>query len=342
MNKKWLCLIDIGYWGIIIYTMFSGVIKDVNTEEINKAINSVITGGFSANEILRVSFIVIGILFLLFIFSIIANIEITAIYFGIKIAIKKHKKDKLEKIDFKNDGYYKEKIPEYSPAVLSYVDDFTLDKKDIVATLLSLELKKKIKIKDKLEVIDDTYDGLTDNEKYIFKKAKNNDLKNVNMEEFKQVVAKEAKDKGLIEEKSVVKSRVDRLLWSSVGISVALMVIVFAFLNNYIMLINNDTAIIICFVCVFIIITCAMVVPCAVIAYISHYSILRTIDPYIRSKQGKEINIRLEGLKKYIKEFSTLDEKTKEYLTLWEEFLIYSVMFGTNDKIIDEVDAKIN
>ena len=66
----------------------------------------------------------------------------------------------------------------------------------------------------------------------------------------------------------------------------------------------------------------------------------KEITPYVRTKIAKKINENLEGLKNYIKDFSNLKEKDKEALTLWNEYLIYSVMFGQNTKVIEEYKSK--
>jgi len=342
MKKKWLWLVDVVYWGIIICSMLYDVLEDITLKEIETVLYSVLNNGFTTSEILTMLFTALGVLIMLFFFSLIGNMELTAIYVGIKIATRKFKKERLEKIDFENDTYYREKLPEYSPAVLSYIDDFELDKKDIVATLLNLELKKKIQIKDKIKIIDNTNDNLTDNEQYVFVKLQNNELNNINMLEFKSIVSKEACEKELVQEKRTAKSKINKTFWLAIGVSVLLGVVVFVFLGNFIMAVDNETVIFAIIISMVALISIAFIIPGATIAYISSYSVLKTADPYIRSKQGKEINHRLEGLKKYLKEFSTLDEKTKEHLVLWEEFLIYSVVFGTNEKIVDEVYSKIN
>ena len=81
--------------------------------------------------------------------------------------------------------------------------------------------------------------------------------------------------------------------------------------------------------------------PYSTIIYIKHYKILNTLDPYVRNDEGKMINYKLEGLRKYLIDFSKIEEKTKEQLILWEEYLIYSVILGINTQIIDEVYDKI-
>ena len=62
---------------------------------------------------------------------------------------------------------------------------------------------------------------------------------------------------------------------------------------------------------------------------------------YKRTKKGQEINRKLEGLKNYLKDYSMLDEREAKELELWDEYLIYSVMFGHNQKIIEEYEKYI-
>ena len=50
---------------------------------------------------------------------------------------------------------------------------------------------------------------------------------------------------------------------------------------------------------------------------------------------------KLEGLKKYLEDFSSLENKSEEELILWEDYLIYSVIFNQNEKIIKEYREKI-
>ena len=65
------------------------------------------------------------------------NLQVILIYFGFKFGIKRFKKDKLSKIDFKKyEAYYRDILKVYSPAELSYIDKFEiLLENDIVASL---------------------------------------------------------------------------------------------------------------------------------------------------------------------------------------------------------------
>ncbi len=74
------------------------------------------------------------------------------------------------------------------------------------------------------------------------------------------------------------------------------------------------------------------------ISFITTYAKEHANDPYIRTKKGKEINKYLEGLKNYLKDFGNFEEKSHQELILWEDYLIYSVIFNLNTKIIKEYE----
>lgn len=71
-----------------------------------------------------------------------------------------------------DEGYYRDIIKQLTPVELSYIDDYNIElKKDIMATLLELQLKKKIQFVDReIVVLDKTEDNLTLHEKYVLKK----------------------------------------------------------------------------------------------------------------------------------------------------------------------------
>ncbi len=62
---------------------------------------------------------------------------------------------------------------------------------------------------------------------------------------------------------------------------------------------------------------------------------------YKRTTKGRELNQKLEGLKNYLKDYSMLDEREAKELELWDDYLIYSVMFGQNKKIMEEYEKYI-
>ena len=46
--------------------------------------------------------------------------------------------------------------------------------------------------------------------------------------------------------------------------------------------------------------------------------------------------MKLDGLKLFMEHFSNMKNKKAEQLVLWEDYLIYSVMFNINSEIQDE------
>jgi uncharacterized membrane protein YgcG len=57
-------------------------------------------------------------------------------------------------------------------------------------------------------------------------------------------------------------------------------------------------------------------------------------------KQREEVR-QLFGLKKYIKEFSLLDERHVQEVSLWKDYMIYATLFGIADQVIKDM-KKIN
>ena len=46
-------------------------------------------------------------------------------------------------------------------------------------------------------------------------------------------------------------------------------------------------------------------------------------------------------MKNYIKDFSILDEREQHELMIWDEYLIYSVLFNQNQKIINDLSSLV-
>ena len=92
-----------------------------------------------------------------------------------------------------------------------------------------------------------------------------------------------------------------------------------------------------------IIIFFAMVIfPFTTIVYIRSYYFMNKLNPYIRNKKAKDINLKLEGLRNYIKDYSLLGQKDHKDIIIWDNYLIYSVMLGQNTEIVDEIMKKVN
>ena len=187
-------------------------IGDINLDAIN------MVESLGIKEYASICFFMFFVFSFFIVVSLLKSFYLTILYIGVRIAYKKYSKEKLDKIDFQNNSYYRDIIFKYSPAVLSYIDDFKLEEKDIVATLMSLELKQKLSMKDQIKIINDSEENLDENEKYIFKKLKNNTLKNINMLEFEEKVIKDCLDYNLLEENKDIKKKIIKKVIFSVCI----------------------------------------------------------------------------------------------------------------------------
>ena len=119
-------------------------------------------------------------------------------------------------------------------------------------------------------------------------------------------------------------------------ISFLISTIIFMILSGILSLVNN--------VFLTIMLILGTIIFCNPIFYIILYIIkYYSYKPKIRrTNKGEEINIKLEGLKNYIQEYSKLEDKNTKDMLLWEEYLIYSVIFNINDNVIKEMDGLFN
>lgn len=340
-KKRVLRVLDIIFWIIIIVSALIEIGKALIAGNIS--FDNAIPNMFEIKEYLIIIFSILFLFLFYIVVSLLKMFYLTIIYIGIKIAYKKYNKEKLDEIDFKNNSYYREIIEKYSPGVLSYIDDFKIGEKDIVATLMSLELKKKIKIEDKIKVINENSEDLEENEKYILDKIKANKIRDINIITFEKKVISDCINDDLLEEKTDIKKKVIRKVVICILIY-ALVIIGFHFLPVAFNKIQSDNwAVILLFMVIILIIFLTMFIfPFTTIIYINSYYFMNKLNPYARNKKSKDINFKLEGLKKYIKEYSLLNQKEYKDIVMWENYLIYSVILEQNTEIVNEIMKKIN
>lgn len=287
-------------------------------------------GIYSINTYQTILFMALALVWA-FVGAIVTNFFLIIVLIMVTLAARRVKRNNLSKIDIKKYfGYYRDILSDYSPAVLSYVDDLTVEpKKDIVATLLGLKLKKKIDIVDgKVKVIDKNVEGLERNEKYILE----NGMENCNEFLFESLVKDDAKAKGLIK---------DGKMFSKKGIIVFICIILLVVCIDvvYINTIGTATGNIHGLEAVFIVGGGIFVAfsPVSLIIYAISYITKSLDNNNVRTKKGEEVNEKLEGLKNYINDYSNLDKKEEDSITLWEDYLIYSVIFKQNVEIVEKL-----
>lgn len=263
----------------------------------------------------------------------------------VKITNKKVEKENLSEIDFKKyEGYYREILNEYSPAEIEYIDNLKCDETTaIVATLLKLELLGKIKINENnIEIIDSNTEDLRKTEKYILESINNGKVKI----ECSGYIESYAQDEGVEDcllEKFKFGNKHTKGYISKKNILIIVLFIVFILLFKNVELINdieNEVIRTLLTIGVFLIPAGLMCAPFIYIVSKLIYGLIKG-SSYIRTDKGEEINEKIEGLKNYIIQYSSLETKQKEELVIWEDYLIYSVIFKSNINIIEDMSKLI-
>lgn len=161
------------------------------------------------------------------------------------------------------------------------------------------------------------------------------------MLEFEEKVKKDCLDYNLLEENKDIKKNIIKKLIFYVFVYI-LIVVSFSNFPDFFNSIPNKTIAMLLLPVILILFFIMIIFPFATIIYLGKYYRLNKQNPYIRNKQSRNINKKLEGLRKYVKDFSQLSESQYNEIVLWEDYLIYSVILGQNSKIVKEIMKKIS
>lgn len=267
---------------------------------------------------------------------IVGNIILVVFYFSYKIANKKFKNDKLSIKDFeKNKTYYRDLLNNYSPSELSYIDNFKFEKNIcMVASLLSLKLKKIIDFKDNNIIILKDEKNISNNEKYILSNIYEGKLCSVNEETFLLKTQQDCVDKGLLNKAG--NSYKKKVLKYVLIYVIFIFIVCFSFYMYY----NKQifTVQLLSRLILFILFIIYSVIAFSI--FISSYYNLNRNNDLVRTTNGEVINEKLEGLKNFLKDFSNVSDKNEDYLILLEDYLIYSVIFEQNTLIVKNIFEK--
>lgn len=260
------------------------------------------------------------------------NVDVSSIVASIT-ANKVSKMEKLSSSDFKNNhDYYRDIIYNYSPMLLSYIDNFELNfPRDIVGTIILLEQKGYLYIENGIFINSniDTY-SLSTLEKYILQNIHSGKL-TINSKDITQIVQEEGIEKKVIApNKKYKKSNFGQHLLTFIFI-IFLIGSTISFLEE--MFPQNDLFYFLGHYNFFvgIIIIIAIFILLINFLYTQKLHQNRQEDPYFRTSKGEEINEKLEGLKAYLKDYGNMKNKTAQEITLWDDYLIYSIIFKQNN-----------
>lgn len=264
--------------------------------------------------------------------GIIKNIYLVGIFVAFLLASRSINRLKLDETDFeKNKRFYRDVIKNYSVSVLNYIDNFKLDyKQSYTAELLKLEKMKIIKINEnKIEILKEPNMEL---DRRFVESIKDNKV-TMPLSEYENLVQEEALEKELITRSGFFGSIKDRKVKIIIAIIFLLM-----FLGVFFIAFIQDADLT---SKIFIATVLSMLIFGFIGFFVFTYFIIyivkfSTEKKYRRTEKGMEVNRQLDGLKLFMEKFSNIDSKEAQHLILWDDYLIYSVMFNINKKIQDE------
>jgi len=258
--------------------------------------------------------------------------------------------------------YYRDKLKGISPATISLLINLNVEEtKDITATTMKLQLNKNIAIKgDTIKIISDDLSNLAFDERYLFHILEKGDIERSSIEQWKWNALEEAKRQGYIKEKASQSG----MVFKKIMLFIILALFIFGAYDFYQNGINQLESIqnsdliqnipenasifdvaklegsnslispaiegIKAIICIVGIIGWPFIYLGFTLRYKKGRSLKRTI-------KGEELTDEILGLKRFIHDFSNLNDVEKESIIVWDEFLIYAIVLEENEKIIDEI-----
>ena len=255
----------------------------------------------------------------------IAQISSLAIYIIILInyTIKRIKdskrKYKIESKDQHKFKYYRDIIKEYSIGELGYI--FNGRKKTkllIIAELEKLKLQKNIEIING-EIKITNSKNTTPSEKFILE-----NYKFINEKDF------EKRYISIIEDYLIKKHIIEKFDKNISSKMLPMLFVVFILLITS-MYFNLDEYIkieLILFLITWITVFISMI-------------IFEHEEKIIKNNQGNEIYMKLNGLKKYIKDFGNFEERELDEINIWEEYILYAIILNEGKTIKNESKTEL-
>ena len=227
---------------------------------------------------------------------------------------------KLEKVDFLGSkDLYRDILEKHSPVTLSYVDQMDFNPVvAVVAGLLKLENKKYIKLNNgTIEFLKEDDENLSMSEKYIYRRFKAGE-KTIEAKTLWNDIIYDGCKSGILEE------RRSGMSLKAFGLSIVLLFALSIFADITKMVLGKAGE------------GVGTIVVVLVWLFFCVYQMYKEENSGYRTEEAIELNSKLEGLKTFLKEYSTLKDRDAEEIMLWEDYLIYSVIFKQNKKIISE------
>lgn len=62
----------------------------------------------------------------------------------------------------------------------------------------------------------------------------------------------------------------------------------------------------------------------------------------IKTSIGKDIYLKLNGLKNYIKDFGNFDDRCLKEIVLWEDYILYAITLNESKTLSKQVKEELN
>ena len=62
----------------------------------------------------------------------------------------------------------------------------------------------------------------------------------------------------------------------------------------------------------------------------------------VKTEKGKEIYLKLNGLKNYIKDFGNFDDKSLKEISLWDDYILYVLILNESDNLSSQAKREYN
>lgn len=253
----------------------------------------------------------------------------------IKISISAKKIDKENGANKNIFEYYRERISKYSPAELNYIYNRGNKKYSdiLISTLLNLSLKEYIEVNDKkIIILKENFDELSQNEKYILNYMRNNNKDKIMLRKFKEILLEETFVDGF--QNAIVEDGIKKDLYKvksinakELNIKVLKIMILYSFLLPILYFLSEDAILVGAFIFLFM-----------GLIMMGLRKLTNQIHICILSKKGIDILHKLKGLRKYIINYSDIKNSKIKESELWNEYLIYAIIFDLDGKLDDEAD----
>lgn len=236
--------------------------------------------------------------------------------------------EKIEKNDKEKFKYFRDILTEYTIGELGYLFNETNNLKLLIsADLENLKRKKKIRIDENgLEILDNT--NLSKSEEFLIKKYKFLDDYQFEQYYIKNIEAS-LKEKNCIQN---YKNEVD----FKIIIMYLLNFISFVIPFNASRIFGIQSTLLLGIEGLMVVFTFFTLV------FGSLFMMDIESKKYTKTEKGKEIYLKLNGLKNFLKDFSNFEEKTLNEISVWNEYVLYAIILNESQNLTQELQNKMD